>query len=63
MNNKQIHIKPSELNNIDPNDTSYSDDGSDTSTDSDESTVNDKVLPNIDPGISDDSLSIDAFFH
>ena len=61
MNTKQIHIEPSELNDIDTDDLSDSDDDSNTSTDSASSTVNDEPLPNIDGEISDDSLSIDAF--
>ena len=61
MNTKQINIDPSELNDIDHDDLSDSDDASNTSTDSAESRVYDEPLPNIDPDISDDSLSIDAF--
>jgi len=61
VNNKQINIDPSELNDIDHDDFSGSDNDSNTSTDSAESTVYDEPLPNIDPDISDDSLSIDAF--
>ena len=61
MNTKQINIDPSELNDVDHDDLSDSDDASNTSTDSAESRVYDEPLPNIDPDISDDSLSIDAF--